>query len=88
MKIFVSTRSVKVDDHFVTVVFDRNPPGTPESTEVKNINEAIAFINDYVVRNVKEGYKHLVVRKEGRAFAGFDNMYKSIPTAVDATTRL
>ncbi|EIZ8585538.1 hypothetical protein ODD08_004013 [Salmonella enterica] len=88
MKMFLATRPAEVDGHFVRVVIDFSPAGTPESTEVKNIHEARAFINDYIVRNVKDGYKALIVRKEGRAFSGFDAFYKSLPLAVDATTRL
>ncbi|HAT6805210.1 TPA: hypothetical protein JAN03_24790, partial [Citrobacter freundii] len=75
MKIFLAMRPAEVDGHFVRVVIDFLPAGTPENTEVKNIHEARAFINDYIVRNVKEGYKALIVRKEGRAFSGFDAFY-------------
>ncbi|TKV11748.1 hypothetical protein FDX19_05440 [Citrobacter sp. wls619] len=88
MKMFIATRPAEVDGHFVKVVLDFTPPGTPESTEVKNVHEARVFINDYIARNVKEGHKALIVRKDGRAFAGFDTFYKSLPLAVDATTRL
>ncbi|EBL8291890.1 hypothetical protein DLP14_14655 [Salmonella enterica] len=88
MKMFLATRPAEVDGHFIRIVMDFTPADTPENTEVKNIHEAKAFINDYIVRNVKEGYKHLVIRKEGRAFSGFDAFYKSLPIAVDATTRL
>lgn len=88
MKMFIATRPVEVDGHFVKVVLDFTPAGTPESIEVKNIHEARFFINDYIARNVKEGHKTLIVRKDGRAFAGFDTFYKSLPLAVDSTTRL
>lgn len=88
MKMFITTRPAEVDGHFVKVILDFTPPGTPESTEVKNIHEARAFINDYIVRNVKEGHRALIVRKEGRAFSGFNAFYKSLPLAVNTTTRL
>ncbi|ELX7028072.1 hypothetical protein U1K26_000909 [Salmonella enterica] len=88
MKMFIATRPAKVDGHLIKVVLDFTPLGTPENTEVKNIHEARSFINSYIARNVKEGHKALIVRKEGRAFPGFDAFYKSLPLAVDATTRL
>lgn len=88
MKMFLATRKAEVNGSFVRVVLDFTPAGTPESTEVKNVHEARAFINDYIARNVKQGHKALIVRKEGRAFSGFDAFYKSLPLAVDAATRL
>ncbi|EBP4342199.1 hypothetical protein UK30_10120 [Salmonella enterica] len=88
MKMYIATRPAEVNGHLVKVVLDFTPAGTPESTEVRNIHQARQFINDYIARNVKQGHKALIVRKEGRAFPGFDAFYKSLPLAVDATTRL
>lgn len=88
MKMFLATRQAEVDGHFVRVVLNFTPAGTPESATVRNIREAKIFINDYISRNVKDGYKHLVVRKEGRAFAGFDALCKSLPLAVNSTSRV
>lgn len=88
MKIFLAIRPAEVDGHFVKVTLDFKPAEAPEIATVKNVHEARDFINDYISRNVKEGHKALILRKEGRAFAGFNAFYQSLPLAVSATTRL
>lgn len=88
MKMFVSIRPAEVNGHIVKVACDFKPADAQESVDIRNINEAKAFLNDYIRRNVKEGHKYLCIRKNGRAFSGFNDFYKSIPVAVDATTRL
>ncbi|EDS7122091.1 hypothetical protein QEA29_003880 [Salmonella enterica] len=88
MKLFISNRHAEVNGHIVKVALDFKPADNPESTEVRNIHETRAFVNDYIARNVKEGHRVLIIRKDGRAFAGFNAWYDTLPFAVNATTRL
>ncbi|MEW9208387.1 hypothetical protein AB2713_19420 [Citrobacter werkmanii] len=88
MKMYVSTLNAEVDGQFVKITFSFKSNPSPECTDVKNLSESRAFLNDYISRNVTEGYKHLCIRKEGRAFTGFNDFYKSLPRAVNADTRL
>ncbi|WP_193146865.1 hypothetical protein, partial [Citrobacter freundii] len=71
-----------------SVVFNRSHNSMPETAEVKNADQARAFINDYIARNINETPMHLVLTKEGRAFGGFDALNSSLPPAIESSTRL
>ncbi|EAS1759758.1 hypothetical protein BH012_10035 [Salmonella enterica] len=88
MKLFLSFRHAEVNGNFVTVKIDFKPAEAPEMMEVKNLAEIRSVMNDYIARNIKEGDKRLVVRKEGRAVPGFNTFYQSLPLAVNSATRL
>lgn len=88
MKLTVSTRQVRIEGNYVSVIFNRSHNSMPETTEVKNVEQARTFINDYIARNIKDSPMHLVLKKEGRAFGGFSAFDSSIPAAVESSTRL
>ena len=46
MKLTVSTRPVRIEGNYVSVVFNRSHNSMPETAEVKNADQARAFIND------------------------------------------
>ena len=88
MKLTVSTRPVRIEGNYVSVAFNRSHNSMPETAEVKNADQARAFINDYIARNINETPMHLVLTKEGRAFGGFDALNSSLPPAIESSTRL
>ncbi|MFU0871730.1 hypothetical protein [Kluyvera sichuanensis] len=45
MKLTVSTRPVRIEGNYVSVVFNRSHNSMPETAEVKNADQARAFIN-------------------------------------------
>gem|GEM_PF-2213176 len=88
MKMCLSLIPVEVKGNFITMALLSTPPESTETYEVKNIHEVKALINNYIIRNVKEGHKHLMIRKAGRAVAGFNALYHALPSAINAETRV
>ena len=56
-------------------------------TEVKNADQARAFINDYIARNINETPMHLVLTKRAGHLAGSNALNSRIPPAIESSTR-
>lgn len=88
IELAVSTHPVRIEGSHVSVVFNRSHNSMSETAEIKNADQARAFINDYIARNINETSMHLVLTEESRAFGGFDVLNSSLPPAIESSTRL